>query len=214
VRLIVPFPPGGPTDIAARLIGPFLSERLGQPIVIENRAGAGGNVGTEAALRAPADGYTLLQVNVSNTINNSLNDRLSFDIVRDMAAVASVYRQTLVLEVHPAFPATTIPELIAYAKANPGKINMASGGIGTPQHLAGELFKKMAGVEMTHVPYRGAAPALADMIGGQVQVMFDSLSSSIEHIRAGRLRALAVTTMGAIAGSAGRATRRRLRAGL
>jgi tripartite-type tricarboxylate transporter receptor subunit TctC len=194
VRLIVPFPPGGPTDIGARLIGQFLSERLGQQIVIENRAGAGGNIGTEAAVKALPDGYTLLQVTVANAINNSLYEKLNFNIVQDIAPVASVYRQPLVLEVHPAIPVTTVPEFIAYAKANPGKINMASGGNGTPQHLAGELFKMMAGVEMVHVPYSGAAPALTDMIGGQVQVMFDTMNSSIEHIRAGRLRPLAVTT--------------------
>jgi tripartite-type tricarboxylate transporter receptor subunit TctC len=194
VRLIVPFPPGGPTDIGARLIGQALSERLGQQIVIENRAGAGGNIGTEAAVKSPPDGYTLLQVSTATAINNSLYEKLNFDIVRDIVPVASIYRQPAVLEVHPAFPAATVPEFIAYVKANPRKVNMASGGIGTPQHLTGELFKRIAGVEMIHVPYRGSAPALTDMIGGQVQVMFDTLNSSIEHIRSGRLRALAVTT--------------------
>ena len=192
VRIVVGYPPGGAADISGRLIGQFLSERLRQPFVIENRPGAGGNIGTEVVVRAPPDGYTLLIVNIPHAINATLN--LNFNFLRDIAAVAMIYRQPLVLEVNPAMPAKTVGELIALAKGNPGKVNMASAGIGTPQHLAGELFKSMAGVDLVHVPYRGGAPALTDMIGGQVQVMFDTLNSSIEHIKAGRLRALAVTT--------------------
>ena len=194
VRIIVGYPPGGAADISGRLIGQFLSERLRQPFVIENRPGAGGNIGTEVVVRAPPDGYTLLIVNIPHAINATLYDNLNFNFLRDIAAVAMIYRQPLVLEVNPAVPAKTVGELIALAKGNPGKVNMASAGIGTPQHLAGELFKSMAGVDLVHVPYRGGAPALTDMIGGQVQVMFDTLNSSIEHIKAGRLRALAVTT--------------------
>lgn len=194
VRLIVGFPAGGAADIGARIIGQYLSERLGQPVVIENRPGAASNVGTEAVVRSPADGYTLALVNSSQTINATLYEKLSYNFVRDIAPVASIYHQPLVLEVNPAVPAGTVPEFIAYAKANAGKINMASGGIGSPQHAAGELFKMMAGVDMQHVPYRGVAPALTDLIGGQVQVMFDTLNSSIGHIRAGKVRALAVTT--------------------
>jgi tripartite-type tricarboxylate transporter receptor subunit TctC len=194
VHLIAGYPAGGPTDIGARLVGQFLSERLGQQFIIENRPGAASNLGSEVVVRAPADGYTLLLATTSNAINATLYDKLSFNFIRDIAPVASVYRQPLVMEVHPAFPAKTVAEFIAYAKANPGKINMASPGTGSPQYVAGELFKLMAGVDMLDVPYRGAAPALADMIGGQVQVMFDTMSSSIEHIRAGRLRALAVTS--------------------
>ena len=194
VRIVVGYPPGGAADISGRLIGQFLSERLRQPFVIENRPGAGGNIGTEVVVRAPPDGYTLLIVNIPHAINATLYDNLNFNFLRDIAAVAMIYRQPLVLEVNPAMPAKTVGELIALAKGNPGKVNMASAGIGTPQHLAGELFKSMAGVDLVHVPYRGGAPALTDMIGGQVQVMFDTLNSSIEHIKAGRLRALAVTT--------------------
>jgi tripartite-type tricarboxylate transporter receptor subunit TctC len=194
VRIVVGYPPGGAADISGRFIGQFLSERLRQPFVIENRPGAGGNIGTEVVVKAPPDGYTLLIVNIPHAINATLYDNLNFDFLRDIAAVAMIYRQPLVLEVNPAVPAKTVGELIALAKGNPGKVNMASAGIGTPQHLAGELFKSMAGVDLVHVPYRGGAPALTDMIGGQVQVMFDTLNSSIEHIKAGRLRALAVTT--------------------
>ena len=194
VRIVVGYPPGGAADISGRLIGQFLSERLRQPFVIENRPGAGGNIGTEVVVRAPPDGYTLLIVNIPHAINATLYDNLNFNFLRDIAAVAMIYRQPLVLEVNPAVPAKTVAELIALAKGNPGKVNVASAGIGTPQHLAGELFKSMAGVDLVHVPYRGSAPALTDMIGGQVQVMFDTLNSSIEHIKAGRLRALAVTT--------------------
>ena len=194
VRIIVGLPPGGATDIVARLIGQWLSERLGQPFVIENRPGAGTNIGTEAVVRAPPDGYTLLLVGRRNAINATLYDKLNFNFIRDIAPVAGIIRVPLVMVVNPSVPAKTVPEFIAYAKANPGKINMASAGIGTPGHVAGELFKMMAGVDMVHVPYRGAAPALTDLLGGQVQVMFGTTVSSIEHIRAGKLRALAVTT--------------------
>jgi tripartite-type tricarboxylate transporter receptor subunit TctC len=195
VRIVVGYPPGGAADISGRLIGQSLSDRLGQPFIIENRPGAGGNIGTEAVVKSPPDGYTLLIVNIPHAFNATLYEKLNFNFIRDIAAVAMIYRQPLVLEVNPAFPARTVSEFIAYAKANPGKINMASAGIGTPQHLAGELFKSTTGLDLLHVPYRGSAPALTDLLGGQVQVMFDTLNSSIEHIRAGRLRALAVTTV-------------------
>jgi tripartite-type tricarboxylate transporter receptor subunit TctC len=194
VRLIVGFAPGGPNDIVARVIGQWLSERLGQQFVVENRAGAGGNIGTEAVANAPPDGYTLLLVDSSNTINPTLYDKLNFNFIRDIAPVAGIMRGPLVMAVHPTFPAKTVLEFIAYAKANPGKISMASGGIGTSSHLAGELFKATAGIDMVHVPYRGTAPALADLLGGQVQVMFGNMLASIAHVRDGRLRALAVTT--------------------
>jgi tripartite-type tricarboxylate transporter receptor subunit TctC len=194
VRIILGFPPGGATDILARLIGQWLSERLGQPFVIENRPGAGGNIGAEAVVRAPADGYTLLVVATPNAINATLYEKLNFNFIRDIAPVASLIDSPLVMEVHPSHPAKTVPEFIAYAKANPGKLNMASAGVGTSIHVAGELFKMMTGVHMVHVPYRGAPAALTDLIGGQVQVMFDSLPSSVEYIRSGRLRPLAVTT--------------------
>jgi tripartite-type tricarboxylate transporter receptor subunit TctC len=194
VRIIVGFPPGGPTDIAARPIGQWLSERLGQQFVIENRPGAGSNIGTEAVVRSPPDGYTLLLAYSSNAINATLYDKLNFNFIRDITPVASISRETTVMVVHPSFPAKTVPEFVAYAKANPGKINFASGGNGTPPHVVGELFKMMAGVNLVHVPYRGGAPAVADLLGGQVQVVFASPSISIEHIRAGKLRALAVTT--------------------
>ncbi len=195
VRLIVGFAAGGAADILARLIGQWLSERLGQPFVIENRPGAGTNIATEAVVRAPPDGYTLLLVNAANAINATLYEKLNFNFIRDIAPVARHQpRVTIVMVVHPSVPAKTVPEFIAYAKANPGKINMASGGIGAPSHMAGELFKMMAGVNMVHVPYRGAAPALTDLLGGQVQVYFGPMPSSIEYIKAGKLRALAVTT--------------------
>ena len=193
VRLIAPFPPGGVVDLYARLVGQWLSEHLGQPFVIENRAGAGGNVGTEVVVHAPPDGYTLLQLSSSNAWNATLYDNLKFDFIRDIAPVASIYLAPAVLVVHPSFPVKSVPELIAYAKANPGRINMASGGVGSAQHVYGELFKMMAGVDMLHVPYRGGGPALADLLAGQVPLMFDTLATSIEHIRAGKLRALAVT---------------------
>jgi tripartite-type tricarboxylate transporter receptor subunit TctC len=194
VRIVVGFAAGGNLDIIARLLGQWLSARFGQPFVVENRPGGGGNIGTEAVVRAPPDGYTLLLVGTPNMINATLYEKLNFNFIRDIAPVASIDRVPLVMEVNPAFPAKNVPEFIAYAKANPGKINMASAGTGTGQHVAGELFKMMAGVDMVHVPYRSAGPALADLIGGQVQVMFDGIPSSIEHLRAGRLRALAVTT--------------------
>jgi tripartite-type tricarboxylate transporter receptor subunit TctC len=194
VRLVVGFPPGGVADLYARLIGQWLSERLGQAFIIENRAGAGGNLAAEAVVKAPPDGYTLLMVGANNAWNATLYDNLNFNFIRDIAPIASIYRAPAVLVVHPSFPAKSVPELIAYAKANPGKINMASGGVGSAQHVYGELFKMMSGVDMLHVPYRGGGPALADLLAGQVPVMFDTLATSIEHIRAGKLRALAVTS--------------------
>jgi tripartite-type tricarboxylate transporter receptor subunit TctC len=194
VRLVVGFPPGGGTDIVARLIGQWLSERLGQQLVIENRPGAGSNIATEGVVRAAADGYTLLLVSAAHAINATLYDRLNYNFLRDIAPVAGVIRVPNLMEVNPSLPPKSVPEFIAYAKANPGKVNYASGGNGTAQHLAGELFKIMTGVDMVHVPYRGDAPALTDLIGGQVQVMFGNMPSSIEHIRAGKLRPLAVTT--------------------
>jgi len=194
VRIVVGFAAGGATDIQARLMGQWLSDRLGQQFIIENRAGASGNIGTEAVAKAPADGYTLLQIVTPHAINAALYTNLNFDFNRDIAPVICAARLAYVVVVHPSVPATTIPEFIAYAKANPGKINMASAGSGTPQHVAGELFKIMTGVDMVHVPYRGAAPALTDLIGGQVQVMFSPLPESIETIKAGKVRALAVTT--------------------
>jgi tripartite-type tricarboxylate transporter receptor subunit TctC len=194
VRLIVPFAAGGPSDLAARLIGQALSERLGQQVVIENRPGGGTNIATEAVVRAPADGYTLLIAGTSSTVNASLYDRLNFNFIRDVAPVGSVMRFSLAVIVNPSFPSKTVAEFIAYAKANPGKLNMASGGNGSGSHITGELFKLMAGVDLQHLPYRGEAPAITDLIGGQVQVMFPTLSTSLEHIRSGRLRALAVTT--------------------
>ncbi len=193
VRLIVGVAAGGSADIVARLMGQWLSERLGQPFVIENRPGAGANIATETVVRAAPDGYTLLLVGPANTINATLYDKLSFNFIRDIAPVASFMRSPNIMEVHPSVPAKTIPEFIAYANANPGKVNMASAGSGTTNHLFGELFKLMTGVSIVHVPYRGAGPALTDLLGGQVQVMFDVMPSSIEYIRAGTLRALAVT---------------------
>jgi tripartite-type tricarboxylate transporter receptor subunit TctC len=194
VRLVVPAPPGGSFDITARLMGQWLSERLGQPFIIENRPGAGTNIGTEAVVRAPADGYTLLLVGAPNAINATLYDKLSFVFLRDIAPVASIFRVPQVMVVHPSVPAKTVPEFIAYAKANPGEVNMASAGIGSVHHVAGELFKFMTGIDMIHVPYRGTTPALTDLLAGQAQVMFDVTTSSTPHIKAGRLRALAVTT--------------------
>jgi len=194
VRIIIGFAPGGIAEVVARLIGQSLSERLGQPFIIESRPGAASNIATEAVVRAPPDGYTLLQVSPPAAINATLYERLNFNFIRDIAPVAGMVRGPLVMEVNPSAPVTTVPEFIAYAKANPGKLTMASGGIGTSLHLAGELFKMMASVEMVPVHYRGSAPALTDLIGGQVQVMFDILLSSIEFIRAGKLQPLAVTT--------------------
>ena len=194
VRVIVGQAAGSSSDITARLISQRVSERLGQQFVIEVRPGAGGNIATEAAVVAPADGYTILLVNAQNTINQSLYQKLNFNFLRDIAPIAGIDLVPLVMEVNPSFPAKTVPEFIAYAKANPGKINMASAGIGGPQHVAGELFKFMAGVDLVHVPYRGSTPALVDLLGGQVQVMFDVTPSSLPHLKAGKLRPLAVTT--------------------
>jgi tripartite-type tricarboxylate transporter receptor subunit TctC len=194
VRIIVGFAAGGPNDILARLIGQWLSERLGQPFVVENRPGAGGNIATEAVVRAPPDGYTLLLVGTPNAINATLYDKLDFNFIRDIAPVASLIRGALVMVVHPSVPATTLPEFIVYAKANPGKLSYGSGGVGGITHITPELFKMMAGVNMVHVPYRGIAPALTDLLGGQVQVLFTNPALLIPYIRAGRLRALAITT--------------------
>jgi tripartite-type tricarboxylate transporter receptor subunit TctC len=195
VRLIVPLAPGGATDIVARLTGQWLSERLGQPFVIENRPGGGTNIGTEAVVRAPADGYTLLMVGTAQAINATLYDKLNFHFIRDITPVASIIRNALVMVVHPSVPAKTVPEFVAYAKANPRKFNMASPGTGTSPHLCGELFMMMTGTSMIHVPYRGGGPALTDLLGGQAQVYFPGTVSSIEYIKTGRLRALAVTTV-------------------
>jgi tripartite-type tricarboxylate transporter receptor subunit TctC len=194
VRMIVPFAPGGTSDILARLMGQWLSERLGQPFVIENRPGANSNIGTEAVVRAPSDGYTLLLVTAAAAINATFYEKLSFNFIRDITAVAGIVRVPSVMVVNPSVPATTVPEFIAYAKSKPGKTTMASAGKGAPSHLAGELFKTMAGVDMVHVPYRGGGPAVTDLIAGQVQVVFPTIVESIEYIRASRLRALAVTT--------------------
>jgi tripartite-type tricarboxylate transporter receptor subunit TctC len=185
---------GSSSDLSARLIAQYLSEHLGQQFIVDIRPGATGNIATEAVAHSAPDGYTILLINSQNTINAALFTKLNFDFVHDIAPIALVHRVPLVMEVNPAFPAKTVPEFIAYAKANPGKINMASGGIGGPQHVAGELFKFMAGVDLVHVPYRGSTPALVDLMAGQVQVMFDVTPSSLPHIRAGKLRPLAVTT--------------------
>jgi tripartite-type tricarboxylate transporter receptor subunit TctC len=194
VHIIVGFPPGAASDINARLIGQWLSDRLGQQFIIDNRPGAGSNVGTEAAVHAPADGYTLLLVTPPNAINASLYDNLNYNFLRDIAPVTSIMRTPMVMEVNAALPVNTVAEFIAYAKANPGKINFASSGNGTGSHVAAELFKFMTGVDIVHVPYRGPAQALTDLISGRVQVMFDVLTSSIAHIHAGEVRAIAVTT--------------------
>ena len=194
VHIIVGYAPGGTNDISARLIGQWLSEQLGQPFIVENRPGAVSNIGTEAVVRAPPDGYTLLMVTTPNVINATLYDNLNFNFIRDIAPVAGLTRDFLVMLVNPSVPVKTVPEFIAYAKANPGKLSMASAGNGSPQHIAGELFKIMTGVDMVHVPYRGTAPALTDLLAGQVQVVFEIITVSIEYIRAGKLRALAVTS--------------------
>ena len=193
VRIIVGFPAGQPADIAARLIGQWLSEHLGQPFIVENRPGAGTSIATEAVVRANPDGYTLLCVGAPNVINATFNKGLKFDFMRDIAPIGSLVRVPFLLVVNPSFPATTVSELIAYAKANPGKLNYASSGLGTVNHMAGELFKIMTGIEMTHVPYKGTAPALTDLISGQVQLMFAD-ASAIEYVKDGKLRALGVTT--------------------
>jgi tripartite-type tricarboxylate transporter receptor subunit TctC len=194
VRVVLGLAPGGSVDIVARLIAQWLSERLEEQFIIENRPGAAGNIATEAVVRAPADGYTLLVVLASNAINATLYKNLNFNFIRDIAPVAGMVRVANVMEVNPSVPATTVPEFIAYAKANPGKISFASGGNGSSLHVLGELFKMTSGINMVHVPYRGGAPALIDLLGGQVQVMFDTIPQSIEYIRMGKLRALAVTT--------------------
>ena len=194
VRWLLTTTPGGPADILARLVGQWLSERLGQPFVVEYRPGAGGNIGVEAVVRAPPDGYTLLLAASGHAINATLYEKLNFNFVRDIAPVAGLIRGPFVMVVNPTFSAKTVPEFIAYAKAHPGTINFGSGGTGIASHLAGELFKVMTGVNMIHVPYRGQAPAMTDLLGGQVQVMFDPVVSSLSHIQAGKLRPLAVTT--------------------
>jgi tripartite-type tricarboxylate transporter receptor subunit TctC len=194
VRVVVGLSAGGSVDIVTRLIGQWLSERLGQPFIVENRPGAAGDIATEAVVRAPPDGYTLLVVLAANAINATLHEKPTFNFIRDVALVAGLVRVPNVLEINPAVPAKTVPEFIAYAKANPGKLSFASGGSGSSLHVLGEMFKMMAGIDMLHVPYRGGAPALIDLLGGQVQVMFDTIPQSIEYIRAGKLRALAVTT--------------------
>jgi tripartite-type tricarboxylate transporter receptor subunit TctC len=194
VRVVAGFAPGGATDIAARLIGQSLSGRLGQQFVIENRPGAASNIATEAVVNAAPDGYTLLVATLVNAINATLYDKLKFDFLRDIAPIAGIHREALIVEINPSVPVKTVPELIMYAKANAGKVNMATAGVGSANHFAGELFKMMTNVNLLHVPYRGSGPALVDLIGGQVQLMFASMSSSIEYVRAGTVRALAVTT--------------------
>jgi tripartite-type tricarboxylate transporter receptor subunit TctC len=194
VRIIVGFAPGGATDIMARLMGQSLSERLRQPFVIENKPGAATNIATEAVVNAAPDGYTLLVVTSVNAINASVYEKLNFNLIRDVVPVASIHREPFVMEANPSVPVKTVAEFIAYAKANPGKLTMASAGVGSGNHISGELFKMMTGVNLVHVPYRGGGPALVDLLGGQVQVMFATMSSSIEYVRAGKLRALAVTT--------------------
>jgi tripartite-type tricarboxylate transporter receptor subunit TctC len=194
VRWVVPYPPGGTTDILARLVGNYLSEHLGQTFIIENKPGGGNNIGTEFVARAPHDGYTLLLLNPANGINQSLYKNLKFDILKDIVPVAGITRVPNVMEVNPNFPAKTVAEFIAYAKANPGKVNMASSGTGTSVHMSGELFMSMTGIKMAHVPYKGSAPALTDLMAGTVDVMFDNMPSSISFIQAGKIRAMAVTT--------------------
>jgi tripartite-type tricarboxylate transporter receptor subunit TctC len=194
VRIIVSFAAAGPNDIVARLFGQWLSERTGQQVIVENRSGAGGTIGTEAVVNSPADGYTLLLVSPANAIHATLYERLNYDFIRDIQPIVHLASAPLVMVVHPSVPAKSVPEFIAYAKANPGKINMASAGTGSTGHVPGELFKMMAKIDMVHVPYRGAGPAMTDLLGGQVQVLFDNVPSAIQYIRAGGLRALAVTT--------------------
>jgi tripartite-type tricarboxylate transporter receptor subunit TctC len=195
VRIIVGFAPGGPTDLVARLLGQWLSDRFGQQFIIENRTGAATNIATETVVRAPADGHTLLLTNAANAINATLHENLSYSFIRDIEQVAGIILSPLVMAVNPSLPAKTVPEFIAHAKANPGKISFASGGIGAPNHMAAELFKRLTGIDMIHIPYRGEALALSDLISGRVQVLFSVIGGSIEHLRAGRLRALAVTSV-------------------
>ena len=194
VRMVVPVAAGGANDVSARLIGQWLSEHLGQPFFIENRPGAGTNIGTEAVIRATADGYTLLIAGSNAAINPTLFEKLNFNFIQDTAPIGSIVRVPQLMQVTPSLPVKTVPEFIAYAKANPGKIAMGSGGIGSPAHVIGEYFKLMTGTDLTHVPYRGAAPAVTDLLGGQIQVAFTELATSLGHVKAGRLRALAVTT--------------------
>jgi tripartite-type tricarboxylate transporter receptor subunit TctC len=194
VRLIVPIAAGGGADITGRLIAQWLSERLGQQFIVENRAGGGTNIGTEAVAHAPADGYTLLHINITHSINPMLYEKLNYNFVRDLVPVAGIVGVSNVIEIHPSVPATTVPEFIAYAKANPGKINMGSAGNASSSHMAGELFKMLAGVDLVHVPYRGQGPAMTDLLGGQVQVIFATTPGTTEFVRSGRLRALGVTT--------------------
>ena len=194
VRIVVGFPAGGTADIGARLIGQWLSERLGQQFIVENRPGAATTLATEAVVRAPADGHTLLWAGTSNAVNATLYDKLNYNFIRDFVMVAGIARSPLILEVHPSVPVSTVPELIAYAKANPGKLSVASFGAGTVSHVAIELFKMIAGVDLVHVPYRGSAPMVVDLLGGQVQASMDNLPTSIEHIKSRRLKPLAVTT--------------------
>jgi tripartite-type tricarboxylate transporter receptor subunit TctC len=194
LRLVTGFAPAGGSDVVARLIGHWLSERLGQSFIIENRPGAGGNIGTESVVRAPPDGYTLLLVTVANVVNASLYEKLNFNFIRDIAPVAGLIRVPDLMAVHPSVPAKTVPEFIAYARANPGKITLASAGNGSSGHLAGELLKMMVGVNLVHVPYRGNGPALTDLLGGQVQLMFPTSPSSVEYVKSGKLRGLAVTS--------------------
>jgi len=194
VKWVVPYPPAGTTDVLARIVAQWLTEKMGQPFVVENKPGAGNNLGVEAVVNSPPDGYTMLLVNPANGINASLYKKLNFNFIRDIAPVAGLVRTPNVMEVTPSLPVKTVAEFIAYCKANPGKVNMASSGSGTSVHLSGELFKSMTGCDMVHVPYKGAGPALIDLIGGQVQVIFDNLPSSAGHIKSGKLRALAVTS--------------------
>ncbi len=194
VKWVVPYPPGGTTDVLARIVAQWLSDKMGQPFVVENRAGGGNNIGTDMVVKSPPDGYTMLLVNPANGINATLYKNLPFNFMKDIEPVAGIVRTPNVMEVTPSFPAKTVAEFITYCKANPGKINMASSGSGTSVHLSGELFKSMTGCNMVHVPYKGAGPALTDLMGGQVDVMFDNLPSSASHIRSGKLRALAVTS--------------------
>ncbi|HWP27593.1 MAG TPA: tripartite tricarboxylate transporter substrate binding protein [Xanthobacteraceae bacterium] len=194
IKLVAPFPPGGSIDLTARLIGQWLTDRLGQQVVIENRPGAGGNLGSESVALSPPDGYTLLLCSVANAISATLYTKLGYNFARDFAHVAAISRAPNVMVVHPSVPATNVREFIAYAKANPGKVNMGSSGVGTSIHISGEMFKMMTGIDMQHVPYRGSAPMLTDLLGGQVQVAFDNLQPSIPHIKSGKLRGLAVTT--------------------
>jgi tripartite-type tricarboxylate transporter receptor subunit TctC len=196
VRIVVAFPPGGANDIHARMIGQWLLERLGQPFLVENRPGSGGNFGVEAVVRSPADGYTLLILTVAHSVNKSVYEKLSYDLLRDITPVAALFRAQYLMMVNPRSPAKTVPEFIAYVKANPGKINFGSNGVGATGHLAGELFKMMTGVNMLHVPYRGETPALTDLVAGQVHVVFASMTGSLELVRGGQLRALAVTSTG------------------